>query len=77
MTVDYRLSLMPTPDCRLSLMPTTNVGSLVTCMCDPCSDHSTRDRDMIDDCSHDGHGHVGAPDDGPLMEIAYGDGPHT
>ena len=26
-------------------------------------------------CGHDGHGHVGAPDDGPLMEIAYGDGP--
>ena len=54
-------------------------------MCDPCSGHSTRDRDivdgcnysghMIDDCGHDGHGHVGAPDDGPLMEIAYGDGP--
>ena len=32
---------------------------------------------MIDDCSHDGHGYVGVPNDGPLMEIAYGDGPHT
>ena len=33
---------------------------------------------MIDDCGHDGHGghgHVGAPDDDPLIEIAYGDGP--
>ena len=85
--IECRLSLMQTLDCRLSLMPTTDVGSLVTCMCDPCSGHSTRDRDMVDgcsyggqmldDCSHDGYGHVGAPDDGPLMEIAYGDGPHT
>ncbi|CAF4418626.1 unnamed protein product [Adineta steineri] len=72
-SVDCRLSLMPTPDCRLSLMPTIDVGSLVTCMCDPCSGHSTRDRGMVDgcsygghminDCSHDGHGLVGAPDD--------------
>ena len=77
--VDCRLSLMPTPDCRLSLMPTIDVGSLVTGMCDPCSGHSTRDRDMvdgcsygghmIDDCSHDGHGHVGAPDDGSLLSF--------
>ena len=61
--------------------------ALYLMMCDPCSGHSTRDRDMVDgcsyggqmldDCSHDGYGHVGAPDDGPLMEIAYGDGPHT
>ena len=28
--VDYRLSLMPTPDCGLSLMPTTDVGNLVS-----------------------------------------------
>jgi len=26
---------------------------------------------MLDDCSHDGYGHVGAPNDGPLMEIAH------
>ena len=55
-------------------MPTTDVGSLVTYMCDPCSAHNTQDRDMvdgcsygghmIDDCSHDGHGHVGVTDDG-------------
>ena len=30
---------------------------------------------MIDDYGHDDHGHVGAPNDDPLMEIAYGDGP--
>ena len=30
--VDYKLSLMPTPDCRLSLMPRTYVGSLFTCV---------------------------------------------
>jgi hypothetical protein len=41
--IDCRLSLMPTPYCRLSLMPTTDVGSLVTYMCDPCSGHSTQD----------------------------------
>ena len=42
-------------------------------MVDGCSygDH------MIDDCNHDGHGHVGVLDDGPVMVIAYGDGPHT
>ena len=54
---------------------------LMMMMCDPCSGHSTRDQNMVDGCSyggqmfvdyrHDGHGHVGAPDDGPLMEIVW------
>ena len=44
-----------------------------------CSGHSTRYRDifdgssygdhMIDDCGHDGHGHVGAPNDDPLLSF--------